>query len=302
MTAFTTLPSAMKGAQIPVYLWQPQGEAKALVQFVHGMAEHMERYDEPARYLAAHGYLVVGHTHVGHGDTPLPGFFGKKGGWDVLLKDIDAVGQWARERFPQMPCFLLGHSMGSFLTRCYLTDHAQGLAGAVLSGTGFYPRPLTVAAKALAKAFILMGRGKKPSPFINRFVCGDGGTQWLSRDEAAQKAYADDPACGFTFTAHGFYDLFTGLNRLAQPAALKNIPHSLPVYLFSGDQDPVGQMGEGVKKVAEEYRAAGLASVTCRLYPGGRHEMFNELNREEVYADLVQWLGRLSLHPVPGRG
>jgi len=285
------LPSALKGARVPVYLWLPEGEVKAVIQFVHGMAEHMERYDESARYLAARGFAVVGHTHCGHGaETALPGYFGHGEGWDNLLSDIHQVRLWARERFPGLPYFMLGHSMGSFLTRCYLLDHADGLAGAVLSGTGFYPRCLTLAAKALSGAFILAGRGKKPSPFINQFVCGDGGTQWLSRDENAQAAYAADPTCGFVFTAWGFFTLFTGLDRLAQPKKLKAIPPALPVYLFSGDRDPVGQMGEGVKKVAKEYQTAGLTRVTLKLYPEGRHEMFNEINRREVYRDLAAWL------------
>lgn len=286
-----TLPSCLKGETLPLYLWQPQGEPKGLVQFVHGMAEHMERYEEPAAYLAAQGYVVVGHTHLGHGPmTRTPGFFGKKGGWDNLLHDIHQVRLWAQQRYPQLPYYILGHSMGSFLVRCYLMANAQGVKGAILSGTGYYPLALTLAGKMMAGFFILIGQGMKPNAFINQFVGGKG-LGWLSRDEQVQAAYAADPLCGFPFTAYGFRDLFDGLNRLALPENLKNLPRELPVYLFSGDQDPVGQMGAGVKKVAEEYAAAGLENVIYTLYPQGRHEMFNELNRQEVYEKLAAWLG-----------
>ena len=285
-----TLPSVLSGETLPVYLWLPQGEPKGLVQLVHGMAEHMERYEEPARFLQGKGYAVVGHTHVGHGHlTRQPGFFGKEKGWDNLLGDIHQVRKWAQAQFPQIPYYILGHSMGSFLVRCYLTAHPEGIAGAVLSGTGYYPRGLTVAAGALARAFIGVGLGMRPNGFINSFVGGKG-LDWLSRDEQVRNAYASDPLCGFAFTAYGFKDLFTGLNRLSDPEKLKALPKDLPIYLFSGDHDPVGQMGKGVQKVAQEYREAGLEKVTLKLYPEGRHEMFNEVNRQEVYEDLARWM------------
>ncbi|MBQ8537742.1 MAG: alpha/beta fold hydrolase, partial [Clostridia bacterium] len=160
MTAAAFLPSALKGETLPLYLWLPQGEPKGLIQLVHGMAEHMERYDEPARFLCERGYAVVGHTHAGHGpQASRLGFFGKAQGWDHLLCDLHQVRLWAQRRYPSLPYYLLGHSMGSFLVRCYLTQHPQGIAGAILSGTGYFPRNLTVAGKALSQLFILLGLG-----------------------------------------------------------------------------------------------------------------------------------------------
>lgn len=288
------------GPELDARVWLPEGQPRAVVQLVHGMAEHIDRYDAPARYLAEHGYAVAGHTHLGHGPkAAVKGFFAPENGWQRLIDDVHALRQRAQAEHPGLPYFLLGHSMGSFITRCYLTEHAGGLAGCVLSGTGTFDSATIAAGLAVSSTICLIGGGKKPSALIDKLGFSTSNKpfepartpfDWLSRDEEAVDRYIADPDCGFPFTGSGYRDLFRGLKRMMDTSALQSIPKDLPLLLFSGDHDPVGGMGEGVKKVAEDFRQAGLQRVTLKLYEGGRHEMFNELNRDEVYADLLEWL------------
>ena len=254
----------------------------------------------PATYLAGQGFLVVGHTHLGHGPkATVKGYFAPENGWQRLIDDVHVLRQRTQAEHPGLPYFLLGHSMGSFVTRCDLREHADGLAGCVLSGTGHFDRGIASMGAAASTLVCLLGGEKKPSPLIDKlgfsgsnkpFAPNRTPFDWLSRDENEVDRYIADPDCGFAFTGSGYRDLFRGLVRLADTAEMKRIPKDLPLLLFSGDHDPVGGMGQGVRKVAEEFREAGLTDVTVTLYPDGRHEMFNELNREAVYADLAAWL------------
>lgn len=288
------------GPELDARAWPPEGEPKAIVQLVHGMAEHIDRYDAPAKYLAERGFLVVGHTHLGHGPkAAVKGYFAPENGWQRLIDDVHALRLRTQREHPGLPYFILGHSMGSFVVRCYLREHAEGLAGCVLSGTGYFDKGTASVSMAVANLVCLLGGAKKPSPLINKLGFSSSNKpfepartpfDWLSRDNAEVDKYVADPYCGFLFTGSGYRDMFRGLKRLTDTSELRKIPQALPLLLFSGDHDPVGGMGEGVRKVAEEFRQAGLANVTLKLYPDGRHEMFNELNREEVYADLAAWL------------
>ena len=281
-------------------IWIPDGEPRAVIQFVHGMAEHIDRYDGPAAALCSAGFAVYGHNHLGHGPgTDLKGFFGEQDGWQSLVEDVHAVSGIARQNHPGLPYFLLGHSMGSFVVRCYMTEYAAGLSGVILSGTGYYPKSTVMAGKLLADLVCLKGKGKKPSPLINRiafsannkpFTPGRTPFDWLSRDEAEVDRYIADPLCGFLFTASGYRDLFTGLEQLTDLKRLSSVPAGLPVLFISGSMDPVGQMGKGPQKIAEQLRRAGVQDVTLNIYPNARHELFNEKNREEVYQDLVSWM------------
>ena len=288
------------GPTLDVRVWQPDCPPKAVIQLVHGMSEHIDRYDAPAQSLARQGYLVVGHTHLGHGPrAEIKGFFAHENGWQRLIDDVHALRERTQQAYPGLPYFILGHSMGSFITRCYVREHAEGLAGCVLSGTGYTERATAVTGETVAGLLCLLGGERKPSALIDKlgfgalnkpFAPSRTPYDWLTRDDAAVDRYMADSDCGFIFTASGYRDLFRGLKRLTDAAEMRAIPRDLPVLLFSGDHDPVGGMGQGVKRVAEEFRQAGLADVTVKLYPDGRHEMFNELNREEVYADLAAWL------------
>lgn len=293
-----TFPS-VAGQQLEKRLWLPEGEPKAILQLVHGMAEYIDRYDETAKQMNEAGFLVVGHTHLGHGPGAQQlGHFSKKNGWDALIDDTHALRKETAAAYPNLPYFLLGHSMGSFVVRTYCLKYEQGLAGVILSGTGHFD-PITLGAgKLIANLQCALGSAEKPSKMLER-ISTSGNNQkyenprtdfdWISADDAVVDAYLADPYCGFTFTARAYRDMFTGLSRL-YPKYLTEMEKDIPVYLFSGSMDPVGKYGEGVKKVAGEIQAAGVLSVSIKLYEGGRHEMFNERDRQVVWGDLILWM------------
>ena len=289
--------SSTAGPALDARLWRPEGAPRAVVQLVHGMAEHMDRYDPVARRLNRAGLAVIGHTHLGHGPrAQRQGYFADHDGWQRLIDDVHRLRGIAQEQFPGLPYLMLGHSMGSFVTRCYLQEHGEGLAGAMLSGTGHFDRKTVTAALAAANLVCLFGGARKPSALIDRLAFGGYNKpfapcrtdfDWLSRADAEVDKYIADPYCGFLFTGSGYRELFRGLKRLTDLEALRRMPKELPLLLFSGDSDPVGGMGRGVEQVAREMRDAGMEHVEVRLYPGGRHEILNETNRDEVVRDVI---------------
>ena len=277
-------------------IWAPSQPPKAIIQIVHGMAEHIDRYERMAKALNEAGFLVCGRNHRGHGpEAKLLGYFADEQGWDAILNDAHEVSLDIKKQYPGVPFILLGHSMGSFLAREYALRYGKELDGLILSGTGFYPKALCASGRMLAK----LAPKKKPANFVNNiafagnnkpFAPGRTGFEWLSRDEKEVDKYVADPLCGFCFTGSAFADFFGGLLALTDESRLSSMPKDLPVYFMSGDRDPVGQMGEGVRQVAEQFKKAGMRDITVKLYPDARHELFNELNRNEVTADLIQWL------------
>ena len=277
-------------------IWRPEESPRAIIQLLHGMAEHIGRYERLAKELNQAGYLVVGHHHPGHGpEAKSLGYFADEKGWDVLMEAAHQVSLSIKKEYPYLPLYLLGHSMGSFAAREYALRWGGELAGLILSGTGYFGLPLCAAGKALAKAC----PPKSPAKMVDQiafsgnnkpFQPGRTPFDWLSRDEAEVDRYVADPLCGFVFTGKAFGDFFGGLMALADEKRLQAMPKDLPVYFLSGDRDPVGQMGSGVKKVAAQFEKAGMADVTLQLYPDARHELFNEINREQVTADLIAWL------------
>ena len=290
--------SSVSGQKLEKAFWPGEGKPRGVVQLVHGMAEHIRRYEATAERLNQAGYIVVGHTHAGHGPhAETLGYFGK-GGWDTLIDDVHALRTATQKEYPDLPYFLLGHSMGSFVVRGYCLKYEKGLTGVILSGTGHFAKPILTAGTALANLQCLFGMAKKPSHLLLEISSADNlksyddvrtGFDWLSRDREAVKKYIDDPLCGFTFTASAYRDMFGGLKRL-YPEKLGAMEKDIPVYLLSGDLDPVGANGAGVKKVAQEIRDAGVKDVEVSLYSEGRHEMFNELNKEDVWDDLIAWI------------
>ena len=286
--------------------WQPARDLpRGVVQIVHGVAEHMGRYEWFARFLAGHGYAVCGADHLGHGRTGAEdgkfGYFGPRRGWELVTRDVRRLRLMAGDRFPGVPYFLLGHSMGSFLTRTYLCRYPGTVDGAILSGTGQESALLVGAGKALANLIAHIRGPEAVSPLVNELSLGSynkqfrpnrTGADWISRDEKVVDAYLRDPWCTFTPTVGMFRDMLGGLQYIASPAALAQMDPDTPVYLFSGDRDPVGGNGAGVRKVYGYFEQQGTRELTTKLYPGGRHEMLNELNREEVYADVLAWLDR----------
>jgi len=279
--------------------WKPKGKVRAVVQIVHGMAEHIACYDETAKRLNEAGFLVVGHNHPGHGEkAELLGWFGK-GGFDSLVEITHTVRLKTQKAYPRVPYFLLGHSMGSFVVRSYCLKHERGLSGVILSGTGWFPSSKVLPGLLLAKLFCAFGAEKKPAKLIESisFAGYNKGwsplrtpKDWISRNEQKVDAYIADPLCGFTFTAGAYRDMFSGMKVLLHPESLSAMVKKVPVLLYSGAEDPVGDRGEGVKKVAAALKAAGVKDVTIKLYENGRHEMHNEPNREEVFTDLIAWI------------
>ena len=295
-------PSARAGSQIYAREWYPDTPPRGVVQIVHGVAEHIGRYREAAEFLAGHGFLVCGEDHLGHGRTVEDGsygFFAPRDGWTLVVEDIRRLRELEGERHPKLPYFLLGHSMGSFLTRTYLIRYPGTLDGAILSGTGQEPAPLVALGKALAglECRRLGPRGVSPlvdalslGAYNRRFRPNRTSADWISRDPSAVDAYLADPLCRYQPTVSMFRDMMGGLQLIAQRDKLAQMDRDTPVLFLSGDQDPVGGMGRGVQKVYRMFREAGCRDVTLKLYPGGRHEMFHELNQGEVFDDLLSWL------------
>lgn len=287
-------------------LWLPEeGAPKAVVQIVHGISEYVGRYDHFARHLADHGYAVCGGDHLGHGRTGRQdskfGYFARHDGWTLVTADVRALRQRMGEAYPGLPYFLLGHSMGSFLTRTYLCRYPGEVSGAILSGTGQEAGLLVGAGKLLANLIGLLKGYDSVSPLVHSLSLGAYNKQfapnrttadWISRDEAVVDAYMQDPFCQITPTVGLYRDMLGGLQYIASHRALSQMDPGTPIYLYSGDKDPVGANGVGVKKVHGYFEACGTRDLSMKLYGEGRHEMHNETNRNEVYADVLAWLDR----------
>ena len=298
-----TYPSSDGIHDICATLWLPEGEPRAVVQFVHGIAEYVGRYDAFARVLTAQGFAVCGEDHLGHGETAKQdsrfGYFSRYDGWTLVTADVRTLRQQMGERFPGIPYFLLGHSMGSFLVRTYLCRYPGEVTGAILSGTGQEPRMLVGAGKLLAGLIGAVKGTEYQSQLVNALALGAYNKQfepartevdWISRDESVVDEYVADPMSGFLPSVGLYRDMLGGLQYISDPHALCQMDPDTPVYLYSGDNDPVGSNGEGVKKVYGYFKSNGTKDLTMKLYPEGRHEMHNELNREEVFADVIAWL------------
>lgn len=282
--------------------WVPQGEPRAVVQVVHGVAEHVGRYDNVAQFLAQRGYLVCGEDHLGHGRTVEDGRYGSfapTGGWQLVVSDVNALRLLEREKRPDLPYVMLGHSMGSFLTRTYLIQYPGTVDAAVLSGTGQEPGIAVALGKLLAglECRRLGWEGVSPAvdflslgAYNRKFKPNRTKADWISRDEAQVDAYLADPLCRYPSSVSMFRDMMGGLQYIAKRENLARMNPNTPIFFLSGDQDPVGGMGAGVRKVYRMFQHAGCRDLTLKLYPGGRHEMFHETNQQEVLSDLLAWL------------
>ena len=282
-------------------LWLPEGQPRAVVQIIHGIAEHIGRYDHFARFLTQRGFAVCADDHMGHGrsveEGGVYGYF--SGGWMAAVRDERSVFEEMKKRFPSLPYFMLGHSMGSFLLRTYLYTYPGGLTGAIISGTGYQPELALSAGLALCRLEQLRigetGRSKLLKELMfgaynQKFRPNRTPNDWICSDTAVVDAYTDDPLCGFDATVGLTRDMLTGISMNQKKENLAKMDKTLPVLFVSGMQDPVGAMGEGVLRTIDAFKRAGLCNVTIRLYPEGRHEMLNETNRTEVYADILGWL------------
>ncbi len=296
-------PSAGKGS-IHGCRWEPEGKPVAVVQIVHGIAEHIGRYSDFAEFLTRHGILVVAEDHMGHGgsvgEEDTLGYF--SGGWFKAVQDSYRLLRNTRMEYPEVPYILLGHSMGSFMARTLIAKYPGcGISGVILSGTGWIHMALVNTATA---ACTLVGKRNgfdKSNAMLESMAFGGYNNRiehkrtdhdWLTRDPKVVDAYLADPLCGFTPTAGLLRDMMSGLRYNQDPSHLARMRKDLPVLFISGSEDPVGDYGKGVKKSAEAFRMAGMEDVEVKLYPLGRHELLNEINKEEVYNYLLKWVLR----------
>ena len=272
------------GLHIACARWDSHGPIRGIVQIGHGLGEHIGRYVGLIEYLVQAGLVVYGNDHRGHGRTaPSPKHFGDFGpcGFNLLVEDMATLSLIAKDENPGLPFILLGHSMGSFAAQQFVLEHSESLDGLALSGSG-----------ALDGLVRLAQSGKRaPAEIVNAaFEPACTPCDWLSRDPAAVDAFLADPLCFGWLQPAANESFFAAASQLADPVRLRQIRHDLPIYVFSGSQDPVGQQLEGVRILLERYRAAGISDITHDFYTGGRHEMLNEINRDEVRASLLSWI------------
>ena len=306
-TTATTLGfrSSDGASAIKATLWEGAAASRprAIVQIVHGMSEHIGRYDDFARHLAQRGYVVCGEDHIGHGRSAqgderlgcLP-----PDGKEMLIADVHELRRTVAARYAgQTPYVIFGHSMGSFIVRAYLARHGQGVAAAVVCGTGQQPIALSRAGNLLARALCALKGPDHRSALIDGMGAGAYGKRipdartpfdWICTDPAVVDAYIADPWCGAMFSVGGYAALTDLTGEVAAAGCARSAPRGLPLLFVAGDGDPVGDFGAGVRKAAAQYTAAGLADVQVKLYAGMRHEILNEPGHEQVYADVERWM------------
>lgn len=294
--------------QIRALTWEPEknpGIAPAgIVQIVHGMSEHVERYDEFARYLVSRGYIVCANDHIGHGESVADpsewGCLPSVGGKEVLVNDVHELRKTVASRYArQTPYIMFGHSMGSFIVRAYLARFAEGLAAAVICGTGQQPLLLSKFGNLVARRIAASKGDAYKSTFLDGLGAGSFAKKidnprtefdWISTDDAVVDAYIADESCGVMFSAGGYATLTDLTGEVVTAAAAGAVPADLALLFIAGALDPVGDMGKGVERAVEQYRRAGVETVDLKLYEGMRHEILNEPGRAEVYADVADWI------------
>lgn len=290
-------------SKIHAVRWMPDSEKSVcIVQIIHGMAEHVDRYEDFAKFLTDKGILVTADDHLGHGKSITDGhagYFCKQDPATVVVRDVHRLKKITQEQYPGVPYYILGHSMGSFILRNYLFRYGKGIDGAIVMGTGMQPKGMVLALKAMTAVAGVFTKKYAPCEAINKIGFGSylkrienprTGNDWLTKDEAIVDKYNADPLCGFTFTANGFKTLAELILRLHKESNLSKMPVTLRVLITSGAEDPVGDYGQGPKKVYEAFKAQGMQRVDIKLYDNDRHEILNETDKETVYEDIYNWI------------
>lgn len=292
-----------KGAgKIRVCAWLPEGEVRAVVQIVHGIAEFAERYNDFAKYLNQQGFLVVAEDHMGHGQSinndGIQGYF--HGGWFTAVEDTVQLAKDTIAQYPDVPYILFGHSMGSFMARTILCKYPElPLKAAIICGTGWQPTFALPALIRVVEEFCKKTGETVPSEKLQNLVFGSYNHKvehprtpfdWICRDRRVVDAYIAHPLCGFTATCGLLRDMMKGIYYIQQPKNLQKMRKDLPVFFIAGGDDPVGNYGKGVHQTARAFQKAGMEDVFVRIYPLCRHEILNEINKKEIYKDIFQWL------------
>lgn len=287
-------------------IWSPKNTSaiKAIVQISHGMGEHITRYNEFAAYMAKKGIVVCGTDHEGHGfsvDKSNLGHIDTNKGYINMVNDLHLFTKIVKKKYKSIPYFLLGHSMGSFLARFYATLYQKEINGLILSGTGCGGFFIDYGLFLSKFMLIFMGKNTKATLFANftdrifNKSFGPNRTEcdWISRDISKVDDFVDDDYCGFAFSYNGYVNLLKIIHRVNEKRWFKEISKDLPIYIFSGSKDPIGNFGKGVKKIYTKLLHEGCTDVNMKLYEGGRHEMLNEINRYEVFQDVHLWVKEL---------
>ena len=304
-TNFTFLSNDGKTAVHAVKFIPDSGEYKAILQISHGMVEFIERYATFAEYLTENGYMVVGHDHIGHGQSVESkedwGYFCEENPSDVVVADMHKLRVLTQEENPDVPYFMLGHSMGSFLLRKYLAFHNENLRGAIIMGTGFIPVNMSNLALKLTGFVGKLKGSKHRSKFIQSLAFGADykgfdmtgekpEDSWLTKDVAIVNQYYNEPKCTYMFTVNGYKGLFEAVNFSCNPENAALLAKKLPLFIVSGAQDPVGGLGKGVMQVYDMYKEAGIQDITYKLYDNDRHEILNETDKQVVFDDILAWM------------
>ena len=302
---------ASDGSQVSFHSWLPTRLESpcAVVQIAHGMAEHSLRYSWFAEKLTDEGFAVYANDHRGHGKTApneeSMGHFGDAKGWAAVVHDMKNLNDLIREKHRGIPVFLFGHSMGSFLSRDFIASHDHDLSGVILSATAGDPGISGRMGLLLAKSQAFLKSPQSPCPLLDRLTFKTFNKSftptrtlfdWLSRDPDQVDKYINDPCCGFMCSAQFYVDLISGIIKVNSLAHIRKTPASLPVYLFAGDKDPVGNDGKGVYETHAAFRKAGIRDLSMKIYDEGRHEMLNDINKEDVANDVITWI-KSHLHP-----
>lgn len=285
--------------------WMPDGEIRAIVQIVHGIGEYVERYDDFANALTQQGILVVAEDHMGHGKSiggdGIRGYFA--GGWFAAVDDTYHLLAETMKEYPGVPYFLFGHSMGSFLARTLLCKYPDcGITAAILSGTAWQGKGIVHLGKWLSSVACSLTDEQKPNVLLQTLCFGTYNAKipkpkakyaWLTRDEHIVAAYTADPLCGYTTASAALLrDMMTGIIYNQDPENLRKMKKDLPVLFVAGEEDPVGSYGKAVVHTANAFKKAGMEAVSVKLYRDCRHELHNELNRQEVYTDIINWFAK----------
>ena len=297
-----TLPSTNKIDNLHVVIWEPDAVPCAVLQISHGMIEYIERYDEFARFLNSKGIVVIGNDHLGHGHTAKSdedlGYFGE-GKSATVVDDLHEVTKYAKETYPGLPYILFGHSMGSFMARRYLSTYGDEIDAAIICGTGYTPTVVLKAGLMVAGIIGAFKGDRHRSNLIKNMAFGSynkripnstSASDWLSVDKENVQKYENDKYCTFKFTVNGYQSLFEVIDFIQKKKNIEKIPKDIPILLIAGDEDPVGNYGEGVKKVHEIYKSSGLNDNKIVLIKGKRHEILNESDRENTFEIIYDWI------------
>lgn len=289
------------------YRWfNPEKKYIGVLLLTHGMLEYIERYQELAEYMASAGYFVAGHDHLGHGDsvkdTTELGYVGKQGAV-VWLKDMERVRKMAVSYAPKVPCILLGHSMGSYLVRRYLIYNGDRVDGAVIMGTGHQSTALVKVGLLFTYLSMIRRGSKGHSPILNNFTCSGFAKRypdnahtgsWMSRDPQVLNQALQDERMNFEFSLNAFKALFETIEEVLDKKRVARMPKVLPLLILSGDEDPVGDNGKGIRRFEKMLKKIGMKNVSCKLYPKNRHELIHDLDKEQVFRDILQWCNTIT--------